>query len=422
MKKANKDSNNKKSEKSFLSNLFKRKNTISDEFIQGNDSNNHQVRHIENPVPFLSEIINPDGEYGATEDVKDKWGLDQGAANVRHKEHKALVNAIIALVVLISVIVSVFYVLPAILPGLFKGSEIELFIEREVNLEYTSPSFRIVIKPSVSVYELADVTSTRLTEVLYNEAVVQLDSNDGTPYILIRTSDGIVGYIERDSVDEDMSSIEPDLHEYRLIVSERSKSIMTHTSQGTLITKVMMNTVLYADVKRDGVYQVSLPNGDSGWIGSSGVVEVGIRDEIEELSTRYFVSSALSLVNAQYLENGITMNGLSVNGIVYVCSCVNGVPMPRTIEEQAEMGQEVEMEYDVVSGELIIESILPGDILFLRSPYSSEGDDEIYEMAICTDPGTLLMISDARTSIRLRTFTSNSDICGRILSVRRIFS
>ena len=108
-------------------------------------------------------------------------------------------------------------------------------------------------------------------------------------------------------------------------------------------------------------------------------------------------------MNAQYLENGITMNGLSVNGIVYVCSCVNGVPMPRTIEEQAEMGQEVEMEYDVVSGELIIESILPGDILFLQS--LSEGDDEIYEMAICTDPGTLLMISDARTSIRLRTFT-----------------
>ena len=201
-----------------------------------------------------------------------------------------------------------------------------------------------------------------------------------------------------------------------LVVSDTSKNVMTHASQGTLITQVMMNTVLYADVKRDGVYQVSLPGGESGWIGSSGVIEIAPRSAIEVVSSRYFVSSALSFVNATYIENGIVKQGMSMNGLIYVCSCVNGINMPRTMLEQMEMGNEVPLEYDAVTGELMIESIIPGDLVFIES--ASGG----YEAALCTDIGTILMVSDARTTIRLREFTADSDIASRIVCVRRVFS
>ena len=193
---------------------------------------------------------------------------------------------------------------------------------------------------------------------------------------------------------------------------------MTHASQGTLITQVMMNTVLYSDIKRDGVYQVSLPGGETGWVGSSGVIEIEPRSSIEVVSSRYFVSSALSLVNATYFENGITKQGISVNGLVYVCSCVNGIVMPRTLEEQMAAGVSVPLEYDAVTGDLMIESIIPGDLVFLRSP---TGIGE-YDEAICTDTGTLIMRSEAGTTIRLRNFTADSDIASRIVSVRRVFS
>jgi hypothetical protein len=180
----------------------------------------------------------------------------------------------------------------------------------------------------------------------------------------------------------------------------------------------MMNTVLYADVKRDGVYQVSLPGGGTGWIGSSGVIEISPRADIEEVSCRYFVSSALSFVNSMYKEDGITMQGMSVNGMVYVCSCVNGIPAPRTVEEQMNMGVEVELEYDVVTGQLITEGIIPGDIIFFES--DTEGVE--YDMAVCTDNGTLLMVSSSGTTMRLTTFDPDSELCGRIVSVRRVFS
>ncbi len=263
--------------------------------------------------------------------------------------------------------------------------------------------------------------STRIAEVFYNEPVRYIsDSENG--YCKIQTMDGLIGYVKAASLLDEMDSVEPDIHQYKLIVSDPSKNIMTHASNGTLIQKVMMNTVLYADIKREGVYQVALPGGDSGWIGSSGVIELPTRGDTEEVSSRYFVSSVLTFVNAKYIENGMSIDGASVNGAVYVSAEINGIEIPRTMEGQAETGIEVVPDLDAVTGQIRIDQILPGDILFLSSPKKAPGDTQIYEMAVCTDTGTLFMLSPARTTIRLRNFESGDDICERIITIRRIFS
>lgn len=374
------------------------------------------IRHVEDAASFLNEAADLNGEYGKAEDMYDMWGLGKRDATVQTRSRKMLIRFIAAILVTALIITSIFVILPRTLPELFAGTNIELFVQKEVNLMYDD-TYRVVNVSVTSVFKRADNTSQRITQVLYNEPVKVLDESD-PEYTKIRTEDGIEGYVRATDLIADTSSVEPDLHEYMLVISETSKNVMTHASQGTLITQVMMNTVLYSDIKRDGVYQVSLPGGGTGWVGSSGVIEIEPRSSIEVVSSRYFVSSALSLVNATYYENGITKNGISINGLVYVCSCVNGIIMPRTMDEQMEAGVSVPLEYDAVTGGLMIESIIPGDLVFLRS---STGIGE-YEEAICTDTGTLLMRSDAGTTIRLVEFTADSDTASRIVSVRRVFS
>lgn len=374
------------------------------------------IRHVEDAASFLNEAADLNGEYGKAEDMYDMWGLGRRDSTVQVRSHRMLIRFIAAILITAVIIASVFVILPRTLPELFRGTNIELFVQKEVNLMYDD-SYRVVNVTVTNVLKRADNTSPRLTQVLYNEPVQVIEESDGE-YTRIRTSDGIEGYVRSTDLIADTSSVEPDLHEYMLVISDTSKNVMTHASQGTLITQVMMNTVLYSDIKRDGVYQVSLPGGETGWVGSSGVIEIEPRSSIEVVSSRYFVSSALSLVNATYFENGITKQGISVNGLVYVCSCVNGIVMPRTMEEQMETGTSVPLEYDAVTGDLMIESIIPGDLVFLRSP---TGIGE-YDEAICTDTGTLLMRSDAGTTIRLRDFTADSDLASRIVSVRRVFS
>lgn len=396
--------------------IFKKKNTEFEYTYKDKG-----VRHIEDAAFFLNETSDIAGEYGQAEDLYDKWGLGRKDSSLKQAKRKRFISFFIALAVVIVVVVSVFKVLPAVLPEFFRGSNIELFVEKKVHYEYSDPANMVVIATSTNVMDKPKAAASRITQVLYNEPVIRLEEEkDG--YIKIQTSDNIIGYIKASDVIADTSSVEPDLHEYKLIVSESSKNIMSHASQGTLIKKVMMNTVLYADVKRDGVYQVYLPGGDMGWIASSGVIEIGTRESIEEVSCRYFVSSALSLVNSMYLSGGITMDGISIPGLVYVCSSVNGITMPRTMEEQAMVGEEVELKYDVVTGELVVDSIIPGDIVFLKSPNKGANDQKIYEMAVCTDTGTLLKVSSAGTTIRLVSFDSRSEICDRILMVRRVFS
>ncbi len=372
------------------------------------------IRHLEGAASFLNETSDINGEYGQAQDMFDMWGLDSKDATVATKGRNTLLRFIAAVVVTALIITSIFVILPQTLPELFKGSNIELFVEREVNLEYDD-TYRVVTVAYSNILKRPNPSSARITQVLYNEPVIFIEKADDR-YSLVKTTDGIEGYMLTSDFTDDTSSIEPDLHEYMLVVSDTSKNVMTHASQGTLITQVMMNTVLYADVKRDGVYQVSLPGGESGWIGSSGVIEIVPRSSIEVVSSRYFVSSALSFVNATYIENGIVKQGMSMNGLIYVCSCVNGINMPRTMLEQMEMGNEVPLEYDAVTGELMIESIIPGDLVFIES--ASGG----YEAALCTDIGTIMMVSDARTTIRLREFTADSDIASRIVCVRRVFS
>lgn len=412
----------KKSEKQDISSVFKaferkKKPVVGDEIKP------KTIRHVERPIklPFLADMDEGSEQYGSAEDMQDKWGLSEKQAILGGVPKNKIIGLVIAITSFFLLLFGVFYVLPRVLPDLFKGTNIELFVEPIINLEYEDPSYRVVIDSTVALMSLPEPDSSRIAEVLYNEPVEYISESENG-YCKIKTQDGLVGYVKASSLLPEMDSIEPDIHRYKLIVSDPSKNIMTHASNGTLIKRVMMNTVLYADIKREGVYQVALPGGDNGWIGSSGVIELSPRGTTEEVSSRYFVSSVLTFVNAKYIENGMSIDGASVNGAVFVSAEINGIEIPRTMEEQAKAGVEVIPEPDAVTGEIMIEQILPGDILFLSSPKRAAGDKEIYEMAVCTDTGTLFMMSPARTTVRLRNFKSGDDICDRIITIRRIFS
>ena len=407
-----------KQEKKSLLDFFERKKKP----VIGDEVTPKTIRHVERPIklPFLADIDEEKEQYGTTEDMQDKWGLSEKQATVNVVRKRRLVSLAIASVSFTLLLVGVFYILPRILPGVFKGTNIELFVEPVVNLEYDEPEYRVVCDSTVSLMALPEPDARRIAQVLYNEPVKFItDSKNG--YCKIETQDGLVGYVKASSLIEDTNSIEPDIHQYKLIVSDPSKNIMTHASNGTLIKKVMMNTVLYADIKREGVYQVALPGGNVGWIGSSGVIELQPRAETEEVSSRYFVSSVMTFVNARYIENGMSIDGASVNGAVFVSAEINGISIPRTMKGQAEAGIEVIPEPDAVTGQIMIDQILPGDILFLANP-KNPSSTEIYEMAVCTDTGTLFMLSPARTTVRLRNFESGDEICQRIITIRRIFS
>ncbi|MBN1776157.1 MAG: SH3 domain-containing protein [Clostridiales bacterium] len=366
------------------------------------------------------KIAGLEGRFGTAQDLKEVWSLEDEDTNITRSVKRGVSQFILPTLVFIVIVALLFWILPTWLPKLIETPEIAMYISPQDVRVYTDTSDRMVIRYVTSLMREPDVRSERITQVLFNEPVKLLSKSPTEGYVLIRTRDGLEGFVLEKDLSAMMDSIEPDMHQYKLVVSDVSKNIMSHASNGTLEIEVMMNTVLFSDQKRDGVYHVALPDGKDGWISSSGVIELGVYSPIEKVGVRYFVSSVLSFINMTHLPGGITKRGLSVPGLAYVSASVNGVALPREMADQMTSGETVTLKYDEITGDLLIDSIMPGDLVFFRHPLEI-GSSTPYEMGICTETGTLIMISKSKTTLRLTSFSGNLVLQERIIAVRRIF-
>lgn len=366
------------------------------------------------------KIAGLEGRFGTAQDLKEVWSLEDEDTNITRSVKRGVSQFILPTLVFIVIVALLFWILPTWLPKLIETPEIAMYISPQDVRVYTDTSDRMVIRYVTSLMREPDVRSERITQVLFNEPVKLLSKSPTEGYVLIRTRDGLEGFVLEKDLSAMMDSIEPDMHQYKLVVSDVSKNIMSHASNGTLEIEVMMNTVLFSDQKRDGVYHVALPDGKDGWISSSGVIELDVYSPIEKVSVRYFVSSVLSFINMTHLPGGITMRGLSVPGLAYVSASVNGVALPREMADQMTSGEAVTLKYDEITGNLLIDSIMPGDLVFFSHPLEI-GSSTPYEMGICTETGTLIMISKSKTTLRLTSFSGNLVLQERIIAVRRIF-
>ena len=372
------------------------------------------------PKRSIKEKDSQEYPFGETEDVRRIWDLSDKDSYVKRRWQRRLPRFVVPTLIFLVLAALVFWLLPALAS---RYAAVDGEIEQEVTLPVRmfDDSTRVVTAYAANLLSSDEITSPLITQVLYNEPVTLLPTVCAEGFAHVRTTDGIEGYLTSDVLTDQLDSVEPSMHTYKLVVSDVSKNIMSHASNGTLIMKAMMNTVLYADVRGDGVYQVALPDGRSGWVGSSGVIELGVNETIKKISARYFVSSVLSFVNVTRIEHGLTMKGMSIEGLAYVAASVNGVTLPRTMEEQMAMGERVDPTYDEVTGLLQVTSIAPGGLVFLKDP-KDPASAAPYEMAICTDNGSLIMASKSRTSLRIISFMDNEELASRIIAVRRIFS
>ena len=152
------------------------------------------VRFIERQVrlPFLADSDPSTGEeYGSTEDMWESWGLTDNESSLRRRKRRTLLTLAVAVTVFIILFAGIFFILPNVLPGLFRGTNIgELFEEPVINYEFKDPSYRVITKSSVNIMKDADITSQRISEVLYNEPV-KVTGSEVNGFIKIETSDGI---------------------------------------------------------------------------------------------------------------------------------------------------------------------------------------------------------------------------------------
>ena len=132
--------------------------------VVGEEVQPKTIRHIERPIklPFLADMDEGNERYGSAEDMQDKWGLSEKQAVLGGVPKNKIIGFVIAFATFILLIVGVFYILPRVLPDLFRGTNIELFVEPVINLEYEDPDYRVVIDSTVALMSLPESDSKRI--------------------------------------------------------------------------------------------------------------------------------------------------------------------------------------------------------------------------------------------------------------------
>ncbi len=293
-------------------------------------------------------------------------------------------------------------------------------LDGPVTLLYGPPT-RTVREPVADVFDRDDLKAGRLTQVLYNEPVLVLSEDCAYGFVQVRLADGLEGFMLRDDLADNRESIEPGYFQFKLVVTATSKRIMSHARKGTLLVEVMLGTVLFADYRGSGISRVRLPDGGSGWLSDDGVIILQPDAAVSRPATdavRHFCNSAMAFNQITSLENGQSIRGISTVGIARLAGFVNGLQLPRSLAGLAQSGEPVPFQRDPVSGLADLNTMLPGDLIFLAA---ADDPDRPGSLAICTAPGMVLYARPGRSTVALLDLAQHPELCEKVILIRRLF-
>lgn len=262
----------------------------------------------------------------------------------------------------------------------------------------------IVTDTAVDVFKLPEIQSERITQAIFNQPVVILEEQEN--WYRVRTADGNTGWVKVKFIDRDCTSIDATRYQYRVVVTSRDKKVLSHAKGGVTIKEVTMGTEFYALGKIDGSYEVALPGKATGWIKDSGTIQLDTEDGIPKTAAADFVSTAIKFKGTAYLWGGISFLGMDGPGLIYICSKINGLNLPRDVRRQYEAGRSVPQG-----------SVQPGDLVFFSD---NENKKEVTHAGIFTGDGKFIHASKSKGYVVLNSL-DESYFQNRLMGIKRLF-
>ncbi len=325
----------------------------------------------------------------------------------------------IALAVFVTLMLGVFLIVPSAIEK--RRSEPPVLPTEPGPTEPIEPSGRLMAVVKVSsapLFNSTDVRASRVAELLLNESVTILDADHRT-MINVQTSDGVTGFISRDHLSADLTSVSPKGAVIKVVVRTPFKRVMTHARSGSLLVEAPMGSILYADYKKGDLLRVRVPDGRMGWVNASGLL---LLEPLEPITTEHFheqFSSALmAFYNRPLVPGGVTTQGISPEGAIFIAARLNGLDLPRTLDVLAHVGEIVTLATDA-EGQMDLDALLVGDLLF----FHRAGDPaKLESVAVRVDDGQLLVAFPNRQTLQLIDIESKKaqELAQRITAVRRL--
>ena len=262
----------------------------------------------------------------------------------------------------------------------------------------------VIIDTTVDVFAEADIKSERVTQAIFNQPVEILEEKED--WLKVKVVDGYTGWVKSKFVSTDTLSVDINKYKYKVVISAKTKTILSQAKGGITIKEVVMGTELYSNNKMDGSYEVALPGRITGWVSEEGTIELEPDMKIPETQAEDFIDTAKKFKGTKYMWGGVSANGLDCSGLTYRCARINGVNLPRDSKDQFKVGKKVQK-----SG------IQPGDLLFFST---NEDLKDISHVGIYLGNNEFIHASKGKGYVLISSLES-SYYQNRLVGARRIF-
>jgi hypothetical protein len=276
-----------------------------------------------------------------------------------------------------------------------------------------------VVKVSFApLFASTELRAARVAELLLNEPVTMLDTSH-RKMIKVRTSDGTVGFVSRDQLSADVESISASGAVMKLVIRTPFKRVMTHARSGSLLVEAPMGAILYADYRKGDLLRVKLPDDQVGWMNAAGLMLLEPHEEITpDQFHEQFSSALMAFYNRPLVPGGVTTQGISPEGAIFIAARLNGVELPRTLDMLARKGENVALKTDA-EGNKDLKALSVGDLLFF---HRLSDPAELESVAVRVDDDQLLVAFPNRQTLQLIDIESKQaqQLALRVTAVRRL--
>jgi len=262
----------------------------------------------------------------------------------------------------------------------------------------------VISETVADVFSEPDIKSVRITQAIFNQPVTILEENDN--WFKVEVVDGNIGWIKSNYIDKDCSSIEAGKYKYKIVITAKSKAISSQAKGGITIKEAVMGTEFYSNFKEDDLYEVTLPGKATGWIKGIGTIEIPVDGKISETSAEDFVATLAKFKGTEYLYGGISSWGIDCSGLTYICSRLNGINLPRDIEDQFNIGKKISLD-----------EIKAGDLIFFSANKDTE---DISHVGVYIGDNQFIHASKEKGYV-MYTSLDTGNYTERIVGIRRIF-
>lgn len=268
----------------------------------------------------------------------------------------------------------------------------------------TPENAAVITEAVIDLFDKPDILSNRTTQVLYNQVVkVIKEEND---WVNIKLLDGSSGWIKSKYISRDTHSVTDGSINNKIVVTSKIADIYIGSNNKVQYKKVVLGTELYSYGKTKTGYDVLLPDNRKGWIEEGGVIAVPISDNVIPKTTNEdFVQTVKKFDGTIFILGGISRWGIDSSGLVYICSKINGVDLPRKIEDMKNFGTS-----------LGLKDLKPGDLIFFSS---DSGKKDVNDVGVYI--GENKFVHSSTTRGVTTESTEDTYYKGRICALKRIF-